>query len=310
MQVRLSLTQVTVSTSGAQKAHIHGAKKILIVVGFIMKSGADELVKLCKNHGIKPSNVTIITGLSFGITEPKALRCLLQKNFSLRLFPEGSKIFHPKVYIFQKKAASVVLVGSANLSRPALTDNIEAALLLTLPSDSTEIKGLMNFWAEMLNASKPASNAIIKDYASKRKPRPYAEPRIKPPKPPRQSTVTRAVAPKRVSRKRSPIIVELRRRKIIKDHPGRLMFKGKMFELTGRFQHGYQSFCAKEIRKRGGQVEPFNVTKNTDVLVVGSLGNLQWFMKTFGKKMLKADKYRQETGRPLIISEEQWEKAL
>jgi HKD family nuclease len=304
----------------AFEGQLHGTKRLLILVGFVMKSGAEELIRLCRKERVLPSSVTIITGLSFGITEPQALRCLLKKKFTLRLFQNRSKIFHPKIYIFQKKATSSVLVGSANLSGAALTRNIEAAALLTMPSEATELKSLMNFWNAMLKESALASMVSIKDYERTRKLIPYVEPdiklepHIKQPKKPKKPSKKRNRRNERTNYRPSPkdslITKHLRRMRIIKDHPGRLMFKGKMFELTGRFNHGFQKFCEKEILKRGGQVEPFHVTKNTDVLVIGSLGSPNWFMTTYGKKMAKAAKYRQETGSPLIISEEQWEKAL
>lgn len=298
-----------INLKSAFEGQLQGAKSILILVGFVMKSGADELIRLCRKERILPNNVTIITGLSFGITEPQALRCLLEKKFTLRLF-NGKKIFHPKIYIFQKKATSSVLIGSANLSWPALTNSIEAATLLTLPAGTAVLRSLMKFWDDIRAQSIPATMENIREYESKRIPRPYNEPRVNALKKKQKGNRVQGGLPPVRHRNKSKLTKWLEDEGIVKNRPGHITFKGKRFGLTGKFQHGLRKYCAKEIRDRGGQVEPFNVTKNTDFLVIGSHGSPHWLMKTHGKKMARAAKYRQETGRPLIISEEQWEKAL
>lgn len=85
-------------------------------------------------------------------------------------------------------------------------------------------------------------------------------------------------------------------------------FKDKNFLFTGTFVYGIRKNCQKLVLELEGQVSK-SVTKNLDYLVIGSYVTDSWIHETFGRKIEKAVKYREE-GVPLkIISEDLWIKS-
>lgn len=105
--------------------------KIRIAVSYVKYSGVisvyPELRKFVKGGG----KVQLLFGDDFGISQSKALRLLLRVGADLRLFvAENGENYHPKMWIFQGKNGSTSLTGSSNLSRGALTTNVEANILI------------------------------------------------------------------------------------------------------------------------------------------------------------------------------------
>jgi len=73
-------------------------------------------------------NARIVVGVHSFITSPSALKKMGELS-DLRIFggPSGA-LFHQKVFIFKLPGVSLCWVGSANLTRPAFTQNIEAVV--------------------------------------------------------------------------------------------------------------------------------------------------------------------------------------
>lgn len=86
--------------------------------------GLDLLLGVGKSHG--KDHVRIISGIYDYITTPKALE-KMGASSDLRIYgtPTGL-LFHPKLYIFEIAGKSICWVGSANLTRSAFQQNIEA----------------------------------------------------------------------------------------------------------------------------------------------------------------------------------------
>ena len=117
----------------------------------------------------------IVTSFDFGITEPDALVYLLEAGFDVRIanlgaedsvviFPVGSA-FHPKAYVFDEDDARSALVGSANLTRRALTVNVEAGYL---GRDLGALDGVEAHWSLAVDTSVPLTEPILQDYREKR----------------------------------------------------------------------------------------------------------------------------------------------
>ncbi|MFZ6819828.1 BRCT domain-containing protein [Undibacterium sp. Ji22W] len=88
-----------------------------------------------------------------------------------------------------------------------------------------------------------------------------------------------------------------------------LEFAGKTVCFTGSFLLGTRTACEKTIEKHGG-VPASSITKRLDYLIIGTLASPDWVNTTYGRKIEKAVAYREEQGRPAIISEYQWTNAL
>lgn len=84
---------------------------------------------------------------------------------------------------------------------------------------------------------------------------------------------------------------------------GDLDFQGKAFCLTGEFHGGTRKEVEERLTQRGG-IPQSNVTKKTQVLVVGGRGSLDWSMGNYGNKVKKALEM-QAQGIPIQILREE-----
>ena len=104
------------------------AKRIDIIVSFLMESGVKMILKDLKEALNRGVQVRILTGNYLGITQPSAL-CLIKKELGnrvdLRFYNEKERSFHPKSYIFHYENTGEIYIGSSNISRSALTSGIE-----------------------------------------------------------------------------------------------------------------------------------------------------------------------------------------
>ena len=107
---------------------ISKAKRIDIIVSFLMESGVRMLLKDLKGALDRGVCIRILTGNYLGITQPSALYLLKQTlgdRVDLRFYNEKERSFHPKAYIFHYENYSEIYIGSSNISRSALTSGIE-----------------------------------------------------------------------------------------------------------------------------------------------------------------------------------------
>lgn len=97
------------------KNSIRRAKKIDIIVSFLMESGVRMILNDLKEALHKDAQIRILTGNYLGITQPSALY-LLKKELGncvdLRFYNDKSRSFHPKSYIFHYENVSEIYIGS------------------------------------------------------------------------------------------------------------------------------------------------------------------------------------------------------
>ncbi|MEY8518019.1 DEAD/DEAH box helicase family protein [Lachnospiraceae bacterium 29-84] len=104
------------------------AKRIDIIVSFLMESGVRMILKDLKAALERGVQIRILTGNYLGITQPSALYLLkkeLGNQIDLRFYNEKERSFHPKSYIFHYQNTGEIYIGSSNISRSALTSGIE-----------------------------------------------------------------------------------------------------------------------------------------------------------------------------------------
>ncbi len=104
------------------------AKKVDIIVSFLMESG----VKLLENElrELKEKNIPIriLTGNYLNITQPSALyhlKDIFGDSADLRFFNEPNRSFHAKSYFFEYEEGADMYIGSSNLSKSAFTSGVE-----------------------------------------------------------------------------------------------------------------------------------------------------------------------------------------
>lgn len=116
---------------------------------------------------------TVLTSFDFGLTEPAALKYLLaiprcRVHIATR---SGGGVFHPKLYLFSADSRRDLLIGSANLTRSALTVNTEAALL----EQSADQATVDAQWNELLASSVSLTPERLREYDAqwRRRPPPF-----------------------------------------------------------------------------------------------------------------------------------------
>lgn len=104
------------------------AKKIDIIVSFLMESGVRLILNDLKTALDRGVQIQILTGNYLGITQPSALYLLkneLGNRVDMRFYNDKHRSFHPKAYIFHYENYEDIYIGSSNISRSALTSGIE-----------------------------------------------------------------------------------------------------------------------------------------------------------------------------------------
>ncbi|WFD12184.1 DEAD/DEAH box helicase family protein [Tepidibacter hydrothermalis] len=116
------------------KESIKRAKKVDIIVAFLMESGVRLLEDDLKEMVSRNIPVRILTGNYLNITQPSALyliRTIMGNKVDLRFYNDKSRSFHAKAYMFEYEDGADIFIGSSNISKSALTDGIEWNYRLT-----------------------------------------------------------------------------------------------------------------------------------------------------------------------------------
>ena len=104
------------------------AKKIDIIVSFLMESGVKLLEQDLIELKMKNIPIRILTGNYLNITQPSALyrlKDIFGDSADLRFFNEPNRSFHAKSYFFEYEDGADMYIGSSNLSKSAFTSGVE-----------------------------------------------------------------------------------------------------------------------------------------------------------------------------------------
>lgn len=84
-----------------------------------------------------------------------------------------------------------------------------------------------------------------------------------------------------------------------------IIFPDKLFLFTGTCVYGTRKQCQKAIEELGGINAP-SVSKKLDYLVLGTYVTDSWIHESFGRKIEKAMKYRDDGIPVAIVTEKNW----
>ncbi|MCR8985795.1 DUF3427 domain-containing protein [Brevibacillus laterosporus] len=103
------------------------ADSVSFMVSFIRWSGLQLLLSSFDELRRKGKQINILTSTYMNITEPKALRRLLEiENVQVKIFDSGHTSFHTKAYLFTRNSQlNSVIIGSSNLSHSAIQKGYE-----------------------------------------------------------------------------------------------------------------------------------------------------------------------------------------
>lgn len=109
-------------------ANIDESESLDMAVAFVLPSGVRRIEPRLRDLLSRRGSVRLLTGDYMDVTDPDALLRLLdlEGRFELRVFETRGTSFHPKAYIFRRRAGEdIAYVGSSNLTESALTSGVE-----------------------------------------------------------------------------------------------------------------------------------------------------------------------------------------
>lgn len=153
--------------------HIPTSSSIYIAVAFLKISGLNLIIDNLIRAAKKDSDIQIICGLDFALTEPQALKTiweLTSKYKRVQLYLVSSKdnriIFHPKLYLLIQDTKATIISGSANLTSGGLENNYECSLMIQENIDSKICIQTLTYFNSLkaTNVSTQATLLQIKNY--------------------------------------------------------------------------------------------------------------------------------------------------
>lgn len=110
--------------------------------------------------------VRLFVGTDHGITDPSALKQITKDGVDVRLMRKYNGVFHPKVVWLHGSKRHAVWVGSNNLTRDGLMNNVEFALL----ARTQETPLALDRWAQAVEtASTILTPRLLKSYETQRR---------------------------------------------------------------------------------------------------------------------------------------------
>ena len=144
-------------------------KAIGVASAFVSTQGIDLLCSLLPRK--RSQRVRLVAGTSLAFTHPAALTLATEKDWAVRLGTNPHGIFHPKVIAGGEEFShdgsitnpSIMYIGSANLTRPAMERNIECGVLFHgnfVPADG--IQAFREIW----NSSSDLTEESLRQYSA------------------------------------------------------------------------------------------------------------------------------------------------
>ena len=153
--------------------YIENAQSIDIAVSFIRATGAGLIFPRLKDMLERGGRIRLLTSDYLNVTEPSALRWLLDLEGEIKPFVFKCKDtpFHPKAWIFNfYDGTGALLVGSSNFSKLALEKSIEWNLRIYDRHDTVALSNARNSFDELLSRPEIAelTEEWLKDYEKRR----------------------------------------------------------------------------------------------------------------------------------------------
>ena len=151
------------------------AEEVYMSVAFVKTSGVSLLIPAIQKALVNNTNIQIVAGQHFSLTEPKALyqlRELFSKQSSCKLHlahvNSKTEVFHPKLYLFSSGIKGTIICGSANITQGGLASNVECSLCIECNTTDVVWTDALAFFNRLLQPenSVEATLLSIKQYES------------------------------------------------------------------------------------------------------------------------------------------------
>ncbi len=150
------------------------ADEIWIAVAFLKTSGLNLIYEDIKKATIRGAKIKIFVGIDFYITEPDAVRKLLdtfEGNAAAAVYfaiSKPSTAFHPKLYCFINKEYATIIAGSSNLTKGGFKDNTEICSITTTKLSGESLVAVRKYFdvIQQPEMSHIVTPIILERYAS------------------------------------------------------------------------------------------------------------------------------------------------
>ena len=129
-------------------SEIEKATQMVFVVAYVRENGVDAILDKIKG---KSKSVQLLCSFDMGITQLSGIKKLLENGVEVKVYKSAEGTFHPKVWLFGNDNDWKMLIGSANLTRAALIDNVEASMLV---EDQSAISNALIFFKYLWEAEE------------------------------------------------------------------------------------------------------------------------------------------------------------
>ena len=160
------------------KRQIDGAKHVDLAVAFAVDSGVAMLEPYLEDMLARGGHLRLVTGDYFGVTEPSALRRLMDLDGRVERFIYETRggSFHPKAWVFHAgDGKGTAIVGSSNLTSTALKHGVEWNL--QTGSEQNDWQPVHEAFEALIRSPNvsPLTQEWIDHYASRRETKPLPE---------------------------------------------------------------------------------------------------------------------------------------
>jgi len=160
--------------------HIPQATQIDLAVSFIMQSGLNLIENALLEALAKGCTIRILTTGYLDVTEPEALRRLLNlaPALQMKMYDARGRSFHPKTWLFKlANGRELAVVGSSNLSRSALLTGVEWNYKVLDSDHGWPMQQAWQMFDEYFDSedSKTVDSLLIDSYSARRQPREFLE---------------------------------------------------------------------------------------------------------------------------------------
>lgn len=140
------------------------ATEVKFAVAFVTHSGLMLLEKELLRCLERNVQLEFLVGLDFGTTDGKALRWLRKTademdKLSFFCFrdplKEAGPTFHPKLYLLKRGSFGTAIIGSSNLTRGGLKENVELNVILRDRYDSEAVNAVSDIYVNFKYRGNP-----------------------------------------------------------------------------------------------------------------------------------------------------------
>jgi HKD family nuclease len=135
---------------------------------FLRSKGLKELKPFIKKAQKIGTNFTFFVGIDEKITSKEALEMLLELGVDTYVYSSKQFLFHPKVYVFEGKIRSRIIVGSSNLTKSGLFYNVESSILLDFTNEdkggNKVLNQLKDYFSPLLEFTSDNLEKLTNEY--------------------------------------------------------------------------------------------------------------------------------------------------